>query len=85
MKHTLLALNSLADIDTTVELTELVTNLGMLLHVDQFADHCVNNVLERWELLVSWMSCKLSRALGGSDNTPVRCPNQGQRVRGYAR
>ncbi|ETP42482.1 hypothetical protein F442_10604 [Phytophthora nicotianae P10297] len=43
-----------ADLNTNEELLELVSNQGMVLGVEGFSGHRLNQQLKRWELLVAW-------------------------------
>ncbi|ETI37923.1 hypothetical protein L914_15633 [Phytophthora nicotianae] len=43
-----------ASLNITEEITELIANQGMLLGVRQLVNHRFNNLLHRWEFLVSW-------------------------------
>ncbi|KAG3024513.1 hypothetical protein PC119_g8452 [Phytophthora cactorum] len=42
------------DFNVTTEILEFTTQQGMLLGVEAITDHRYNDVLERWELRVSW-------------------------------
>ncbi|KAJ8571240.1 hypothetical protein ON010_g5596 [Phytophthora cinnamomi] len=71
-----------ADVDTSEELLELVSSQGMVLGVEGFREHRFNQLLGRWELLVSWVGLQATKNSWEPPDTMLQ--GVPEKVRNYA-